>query len=83
MDPCELRLKNFLDEKSLTVGQYRITSNGSVESLKAVMERSKWGEKYKKLPEGHASKFKLLPNASTQFSKPLLSRMGLNHFFSH
>ncbi len=53
MDPCEMRLKNFLDEKSLTVGQYRITSNGSVESLKAVMERSQWAEKFKKLPEGH------------------------------
>ena len=53
MDPCELRLKNFLDENSLTVGQYRITSNGSVESLKKVMELSKWKEKYKKLPKGH------------------------------
>jgi 4-hydroxybenzoyl-CoA reductase subunit alpha len=52
MDPCKLRLKNFLDENSMTVGQYRITSNGSVESLKSVMEGSKWFEKYKKLPEG-------------------------------
>jgi 4-hydroxybenzoyl-CoA reductase subunit alpha len=53
MDPCEMRLKNFLDEKTLTVGQYRITSNGSVESLKTVMERSEWGEKFRKLPKGH------------------------------
>ncbi|KAA3652956.1 MAG: aldehyde oxidase [Bacteroidetes bacterium] len=53
MDPCQLRLKNFLDEKSTTVGQYRITSNGSVESLKAVMERSEWSKKFGKLPEGH------------------------------
>jgi len=53
MDPCELRLKNFLDEKSLTVGQYRITSNGSVESLNKVMELSEWKEKFRKLPEGH------------------------------
>lgn len=52
MDPCEMRLKNFLDENTLTVGQYRITSNGSVESLKAVMQRSGWSGKYKKLPEG-------------------------------
>jgi 4-hydroxybenzoyl-CoA reductase alpha subunit len=37
IDPCALRLKNFLDEKTLTVGEYRITSNGSVESLKKVM----------------------------------------------
>ncbi len=53
MDPCEMRLKNFLDEKTLTVGEYRITSNGSVESLKEVMERSSWAEKFKKLPKGH------------------------------
>lgn len=53
MDPCEIRFKNFLDENTLTVGEYRITSNGSVESLKAVMERSQWANKFKKLPEGH------------------------------
>ncbi|MCP5061377.1 MAG: molybdopterin-dependent oxidoreductase, partial [Ignavibacteriae bacterium] len=53
MDPCKLRLKNFLDENTLTVGQYRITSNGSVESLKKVMTQSKWKTKYRKLPNGH------------------------------
>ena len=53
MDPCKLRFKNFIDENTLTVGQYRVTSNGSVESLKKVMELSDWKNKYKKLPEGH------------------------------
>ncbi|MCC7050339.1 MAG: molybdopterin-dependent oxidoreductase, partial [Bacteroidia bacterium] len=53
IDPCELRLKNFLDENTLTVGQYRITSNGSSLSLKKVMEQSNWKNKYKKLPFGH------------------------------
>jgi 4-hydroxybenzoyl-CoA reductase subunit alpha len=53
MDPCELRLKNFLDENTLTIGQYRITSNGSVESLKKVMNQSEWKNKFRKLPEGH------------------------------
>lgn len=53
MDPCKLRLKNFLDEKTITVGQYRITSNGSVESLKKVMVQSEWKNKFRKLPEGH------------------------------
>ncbi len=53
MDPCELRLKNFIDENTLTVGQYRITSNGSEESLRKVMELSGWKEKHGKLPEGH------------------------------
>ncbi len=53
MDPCELRLKNFLDSDTLTVGEYRITSNGSVESLRKVMELSDWKNKHKQLPEGH------------------------------
>jgi len=53
MDPCELRMKNFLDSNTLTVGQYRITSNGSRESLQAVMEQSKWSERYGKLEHGH------------------------------
>lgn len=53
MDPCELRFKNFLDEKTLTVGQYRITSNGSVESLEKVMALSDWKNKFRKLPKGH------------------------------
>src|SRR3989304_6045898 len=29
MDPVEMRMKNFLDSNTLTVGHYRITSNGS------------------------------------------------------
>jgi 4-hydroxybenzoyl-CoA reductase subunit alpha len=53
MDPCELRLKNFLDDETMTVGQYRITSNGSEESLKKVMELSDWKNKFNNLPEGH------------------------------
>jgi 4-hydroxybenzoyl-CoA reductase subunit alpha len=52
MDPCELRMKNFLDSNTLTVGQYRITSNGSRESLQKVMEQSQWKNKKGKLPFG-------------------------------
>lgn len=52
MDPCELRMKNFLDSNTLTVGQYRITSNGSRESLEKVMELSRWKERIRKLPSG-------------------------------
>jgi len=52
MDPCELRLKNFLDSNTLTVGQYRITSNGSRESLQKVMELSGWKERIGKLKKG-------------------------------
>lgn len=53
MDPCELRFKNFLDSNTFTVGQYRITSNGSAISLKKVMEQSDWKNKFGKLPFGH------------------------------
>lgn len=53
VDPCEMRIKNFLDSDTLTVGQYRITSNGSEESLKAVMKQSDWKNKFRKMPEGH------------------------------
>ncbi len=52
-DPCELRMKNFLSSNTLTVGQYRITSNGSRESLQTVMNQSEWKNKFRKLPFGH------------------------------
>jgi len=53
MDPCELRMKNFLDSNTLTVGQYRITSNGSRESIQKVMEQSEWKKRIGKLEQGH------------------------------
>ena len=53
MDPVELRMKNFLDANTLTVGQYRITSNGSRQSIQKVAEQSGWYEKYGKLEYGH------------------------------
>lgn len=52
-DPCELRLKNFLDSNTQTVGQYRITSNGSSEALNKVMEQSHWKNRIGKLEAGH------------------------------
>lgn len=52
MDPCELRMKNFLDSNTLTVGHYRITSNGSRESLQKVMEQSDWKKRIGKLQTG-------------------------------
>ncbi|CAN5247222.1 xanthine dehydrogenase family protein molybdopterin-binding subunit [soil metagenome] len=53
IDPVELRLKNFLPANTLTVGQYRITSNGSRESLLKVADQSLWEERHGKLPLGH------------------------------
>lgn len=52
MDPCELRMKNFLPSNVLTVGQLRITSNGIREALKTVMEKSGWKQRYGKLAYG-------------------------------
>ncbi|MCE9540061.1 MAG: molybdopterin-dependent oxidoreductase [Bacteroidetes bacterium] len=52
MDPCELRMKNFLDSNTFTVGEYRITSNGSRESLEKVMEQSEWKKRINKLEHG-------------------------------
>ena len=53
IDPCDIRFKNFLDHDTLTVGHYRITSNGSALSLKKVMEQSNWKNKFGKLAFGH------------------------------
>ncbi len=53
MDPVELRMKNFLTPHTLTVGEYRITSNGSRESLQRVTEQSDWKNRYGKLEYGH------------------------------
>ena len=53
MDPVALRMKNFLDSNTLTVGHYRITSNGSRESLQKVAEQAGWEDRYGKLEYGH------------------------------
>ena len=52
IDPCDLRMKNFLSENTLTVGQLRITSNGVRECLETVREKSDWNNRYGKLPYG-------------------------------
>ncbi len=53
MDPVEMRMKNFLTPHTLTVGEYRITSNGSRESLMKVAEQSDWKNRHGKLNTGH------------------------------
>lgn len=52
MDPCELRLQNFYQENVVTIGQFRITSNGSRMALRQVMEKSKWKEKRGNMSKG-------------------------------
>jgi 4-hydroxybenzoyl-CoA reductase alpha subunit len=53
IDPVEIRLKNFLTPNTVTIGQYRITSNGSRESLMKVAKQSDWKNRHGKLEVGH------------------------------
>ena len=53
MDPIEMRMKNFLDPNSLTVGKYRITSNGIKQAINTVAEQSDWKNKHGKMAKGH------------------------------
>ncbi len=53
MDPVQIRMKNFLNSNTLTVGQYRITSNGSRASLQKVAEQSSWDTRHGKMEYGH------------------------------
>ncbi len=53
INPVALRMKNFLDSNTLTVGHYRITSNGSRESIQKVAVQSEWDDKHGKLEYGH------------------------------
>jgi 4-hydroxybenzoyl-CoA reductase subunit alpha len=54
IDPCELRLRNFLPSNTLTpFHKFRITSNGIREGLAEAMKRSDWKNKWGKLPYGH------------------------------
>jgi len=52
IDPCDLRLQNLLPSNTLTLGQFRITSNGLREAIETVRKDSQWDEKHGKLPFG-------------------------------
>jgi 4-hydroxybenzoyl-CoA reductase subunit alpha len=52
VDPCEFRLGHFLKPYSLTPNEFRITSVSVNSGLKKAMAKSKWSEKYGKLPFG-------------------------------
>lgn len=52
IDPCDIRIENFLTPDTITVGQYRITSNGSKECIETVRKNAGWHEKFGKLPQG-------------------------------
>jgi len=52
IDPAAARADWFLRENSLTANEFRVTSVGIHDGFKAVLEKSRWHEKYGKLPYG-------------------------------
>ena len=52
IDPIELRRRNALSPRSLTINQLRITSTSFRQCLDAVEARSGWKEKFRRLPYG-------------------------------
>ncbi len=52
IDPCDIRLQNLLSSNTLTLGQFRITSNGLREAIETVRRNSRWDEKHGRLPFG-------------------------------
>jgi CO/xanthine dehydrogenase Mo-binding subunit len=52
IDPIELRRRNFIGERTRTINELRITSNGFLQCLDAVERASDWKQKFRRLPFG-------------------------------
>lgn len=52
LDPFELRRRNLLPPYSLSINEFRMTSNGMPECLDKVERASRWSERWRKLPLG-------------------------------
>jgi 4-hydroxybenzoyl-CoA reductase alpha subunit len=52
IDPIELRRRNFIGERTRTVNELRVTSNGFLQCLDAVERASDWGRKWRRMPYG-------------------------------
>ncbi|MGD8278313.1 MAG: molybdopterin-dependent oxidoreductase, partial [Gemmatimonadota bacterium] len=52
LDPIELRRRNFIGERTRTVNELRVTSNGFLQCLDAVERASDWAAKWRRLPYG-------------------------------
>lgn len=52
VDPIELRRHNFLGERTRTINELRVTSNGFLACLDAVERASGWRDKWRALPYG-------------------------------
>jgi 4-hydroxybenzoyl-CoA reductase subunit alpha len=51
-DPIELRRRNFIGERTRTINELRVTSNGFLQCLDAVERASGWKEKWRRMPYG-------------------------------
>ena len=52
IDPIEIRRRNFIGERTRTINELRVTSNGFLQCLDAVERASEWHRKFRKLPYG-------------------------------
>jgi 4-hydroxybenzoyl-CoA reductase alpha subunit len=52
LDPIEIRRRNFIGERTRTINELRITSNGFLQCLDAVEKASGWRDKFRKMPHG-------------------------------
>ncbi|MGH7553766.1 MAG: xanthine dehydrogenase family protein molybdopterin-binding subunit [Longimicrobiales bacterium] len=52
VDPIELRRRNFIGERTRTVNELRVTSNGFLQCLEAVEHASVWRDKWRRMPFG-------------------------------
>jgi 4-hydroxybenzoyl-CoA reductase subunit alpha len=52
MDPITLRRRNFIGERTRTINELRVTSNGFLQCLDAVERASGWRSKWRSLPYG-------------------------------
>jgi 4-hydroxybenzoyl-CoA reductase alpha subunit len=52
MDPIEIRRRNFIGDRTRTINELRITSNGFLQCLDAVSNASSWKDKFRRMPYG-------------------------------
>ena len=52
MDPIEIRRRNFIGERTRTINELRVTSNGFLQCLDAVERASDWAHKFRRMPFG-------------------------------
>ncbi|MGH7444934.1 MAG: xanthine dehydrogenase family protein molybdopterin-binding subunit [Longimicrobiales bacterium] len=52
VDPIELRRRNFIGERTRTINELRVTSNGFLQCLDAVERASDWRHKHRRMPYG-------------------------------